>query len=237
MYALVYIKKHTIRLLLIFSAFLNSVTQAGVLQVNAGVQNGHFVHGVDLTNGEPSLTLGLDWSGDNGFFTGANCYDSESSIENPISYGCQAYAGYFLTLNEHQAIGFDVKRSEYARTEDPQWDSWLATIDWHINRTTVLSLGYSDDWLGRGFESVQLDLNNSYHINDKFSLESRIGVLELESGAPIDNLPILQLGVEYKTGRWSAGLHGSFIRSDIDWLIPFASNEPEIIANLRYRLY
>ena len=223
---------------ILISLIASGTVKAGVFRVNADLESSRFLRGIDITDGQPALSLSVDWSSDTGLFSGANCYRSDSQQGASLSNGCQFYLGYFKALNNNQAISFALNGSDYVRTADPQWDYLEATIDWNLNKETVISFGFSDDWFGRGFKSINIDAKKRFVLNDQFSISSSVGLLAFESDAPISSLPLLELGLNYAKNRWNIGLSSSWTSSDVQQLTPqFSTNQPEFQLSVSYRLY
>ena len=231
------ITRYTLAVCLI--PFLASVepARADVIQVNASLATGHFVRGVDLTNDRPAVFLGVDWSLDNGVFSGAECYRSDLDDQPGLKRGCQFYLGYFLPLNKQQAISLSLRHSDYVSSPFAEWDYTELAVDWHPNRNTTLSVSATDDWLGRGHSMVALNGSIQRAISQRINASLGAGVMQFESSADIDAVGFASIGVSYEQSRWSTSLSATAIDRDIRQLTHFALDQPEINLTLSYRLY
>jgi len=215
-----------------------SIAQDGVIQVNGALASGHFVRGLDLTDDQPAIFVGLDWTGNNGVFSGAECYRSNSDRERSLNSGCQFYLGYFKALANGQALAVKINHSEYATSKASEWDFTQIQADWHINQQITFSLSATDDWLGRGFSTVAVDAAIRKPLNDRISAHLKVGVMKIESRAPIDFIELAEFGVQYQQQRWLFEVAASFSdREDLRRMTRLEVDSPEINAAVRYRFY
>lgn len=212
--------------------------KADVLQVNTAITNGHFVRGQNLTDGQPTVSLSADWSMDNGLFTGAECYKSNSARDRSLSTGCEYYLGYFKAFNNGQAITTTIKHNDYSTFKKDSWDYTQASVDWHLNRNATINLTATDDWLGRGFATVALDASLNRKITEKFSAQFSAGVMKIESSAPVDHIELAELSMQYEHERWLARLSTTFTDTDdLQRMTQLDVSQPEISFSIKYRLY
>jgi len=224
-------------LMITITAYANPVL-ADVVQINAAIANGHFVRGQNLTNDQAAIFLGVDWSSDEGAFAGAECYTSNANRPGALPHGCQYYLGYFRPLKNDQALSLSVTHNDYVRTRSPQWDFTQASLDWHLNTNATLNLTATDDWLGRGFATASLNGILHRPISKRLSAKLSAGIMKVGSRAPVDNIELVELGLQYQMNRWTAGVSASFTdRDDLRQITQFEVDQPEVNFSLRFRLY
>jgi len=62
--------------------------------------------------------------------------------------------------------------------------------------------------------------------------------MKVGSRAPVDNIELVELGLQYQMNRWTAGVSASFTdRDDLRQITQFEVDQPEVNFSLRLRLY
>ncbi len=213
---------------------------APVIQVSGGAESSRFVDGVNITDRRPAVNLTAEVSFDNGAFSGIDCFKSETLFfRNGIDSGCNLYLGYFAPLNNGQAISATLSRGEYARAPSTarQWDYTTAALSWHANRSLVMTVSASDNWLGRGYSVVNLNAAYEYQLSDRVSAGLEASYLDFEDTAPVSSTQYARMGLRYVKGRWSSDLNLYISDSDFSVITPFEVEQPDFSARISYRFY
>ena len=231
--------KHSLNIAVavLLSVVLLQVAKADVFQVTGGISSGNFVDGVNVTDSQPVLFLGADWSFDNGAFTGAECYESNSERGESLSRGCHLFAGYFSQINENQAITVELRRKEYLIRTGTFWRYFEGSVDWHVNKRVTLSLGATDNWLDQGYSTVSFGADYSQPLTSGITAYGLVDVMKFESTANIGYTEHYELGVKYQKERWNVGLSAIFSDPLLREQLGFSVSEEQLRLTFSYRLY
>jgi len=229
--------KHVLYAVLLSTNGFALSTYAATTQISAGIESSHFVDGLNLTDDQPSANLSIDVSFDQGLFLGSDCYHSEVDDGLGLERGCDYYLGYFRPISDTQAITASVTQHDYQRILNQEWDYTELSLDWHLSRRATLSVAATDDWFGRGFETVSLSGKFEHPLSKSFKAIIEGGVINLESRAPVNALEFGKLSLQHQKERWTSEL--SLILSDNDFrrMTRFDVDQPEVALSFSYRLY
>lgn len=222
---------------LIIGLFSNISVNAASLQANLGVKSSHFLDGVNLTDDSPAVSLDADWSFDNGGYTGVDCYASTVDIDMGLDFGCDYYVGYFRPLNNISAFSAQITHHDYSRGLGSTWDFTDIAANWHINKKTVLTAIYSEDWLDRSFDTFGIKGATQVVLSDKLNFNLSASLTSLQNPSQVDTLVSGKTSLSYSHQRWTT--EAGFIFSDTDQqqVLPFDVDEIELFLTISYRLY
>jgi len=216
---------------------LTTAVSAGTLQVNSTLASGHYLRGIELADDGPALSVGLDWSSDNGLFLGTECFVGGAERFSSFEQGCVSYAGYFRPLNANNALSFEAKRYDYNGRDPIDWDTSEYSINWHYKEALLVSATLSDDWLARGTSTTALDVSYTYALNNSFSVLTQAGVLVPSTRQTFDTLTTGSIGLQYQHNRWSTVIKANFVDSASRQNLPFDIDDPEFFWSISYQLY
>lgn len=229
--------KRTIALPLLIFGTLPLCGHTAETQISIGVESNHFVEGLNLTDDNPALNLAIDVSFDHGTFFGGDCYRANVDRGAGLKSGCDYYLGYFKPLSKNQALTLSATHHDYQRTSGRQWDYTELSVEWHVSRKATLSVSATDDWFGRGFETVSLNGKFEYPLSASLSTILEGGIVNLESRAPIDSLEFGKLSLQHQHKRWTSKLSVIASDNDLRRMTRFDVDQPEIALSISYRLY
>lgn len=126
---------------------------------------------------------------------------------------------------------------EYSRALNTHWDFTELSASWHLSKKTSLTATYSEDWLGRPFDSYSVRADTQVALSESLGLNLSANFMDLESGAPVDNLLSAKVSIAYVINRWSAELGFIYTDNEQRRMLPFDIDEPEVLFSLSYRLY
>lgn len=213
-----------------------SPLNAATLQANAGIHSSFFYEGINLTDDLAAASFSSELSFDQGTFTGIDCYAAETG-RDILKRGCSYYLGYFQTLNNNQAFSFLATNNDYTQALNQDWDFVEFSANWHINRSTNLSVNYSDDWFNRGYDSFALKGDFSQSLSDNFSASLALSFTSLGEPSQVDNFTFAKASLNYNRQRWSANLSISRPDKELTQIIPFDVDQSEISLTITYRLH
>jgi len=232
------INRSFLPMILVLAYCPSSSSSAQTVNVTASVQTSNYLEGTNLTDNNLGVSLAADWSFDQGVFSGLNCYTSTAETSVNLASGCDLYAGYFKAFGKaDQAFSVAATRHLYVSARGQEWDFTELEANWHLNKTASVSAYYTDDWLRRGYQSYALRGDISREISPRFRANLSLIARFFESAAPIDNLNYAKASIEYSHRRWS--FEGSIISADNDLqnILPFDIDDPEIGFSISYQLY
>ncbi len=206
-------------------------------QLIASVENSKFLGGANLTDDSLAVSLNADWTFDKGSFAGVDCYVSSVDVARALDKGCDFYAGFFTPLNDGNALSIRTTRHEYSRGLGRKWDFTDLSLSWHPSKTSRFTATYSNKWLRRSFDSFALNATTKLVLSERVSLNLSGGVNAFESGAPVNALINARAALSYTRARWTGEIGVIYTDSKQRRVLPFDIDEPELIFNLRYRLY
>lgn len=223
--------------LIALSSVFSQTTHADVLQVNGGLSTGYFISGSNVTDKQPVAVLNVDWSFDNGAFSGAECYQSTSDEEESLSRGCNAYLGYFSKINDTQAISLSAHYKQYRTEGEFFWSDLEAEIGWHVNKNFNLSLTLNENWLDLGSATATFSGDYSKPLTKNLTSYLSVDLMQFESSSPMGLTENFEFGLRYQKKRWSAELSALVSDSDINRALWFNASQNQLRLTFRYRLY
>lgn len=225
------------RLALVTTSIFLGSAQAAQLQLSAGLESSQFLEGTNLTDDSPSVSIGADWSFDQGGFTGLYCYGSSVKKRDGLKYGCDIYAGFFLPVSDQSAVSAQVTHHDYSRGLNHKWDFTDLSASWHINKKTSVSTIYSKNWLNRPFDTFAIKAATQVTLTEALSLDLSGSVMAIESGAPVDKLTFARASLSYSQSRWTAQAGIIYTDKDQTRMVPFDVDQAELLLTINYRLY
>lgn len=154
------------------AATLVSPSLLAQLSGNVGVVSEYYYRGLLQTDsaGTPSVSGGLDYAHDSGFYVGTWAAAIESdSWAGGLEW--DAYAGY---AGEIGGFGYDVGVFFYGYPDAGTND----TTEFYISGSygvASLTYNYSDDWFGSDLDASYLNLGLSFELSETLALDVGVG--------------------------------------------------------------
>lgn len=155
--------------------------------LSAAVESNDIVRGVSLSDGRPTLSLGISYDDPAGAYGGLTLVGVDTRRAGLRPLGYIAYAGYAGRLNATTSWEVGVTHSEISVYLDHKYASNYTEIYGGFTRNDVsVHVYYSPKYIGVNASTLYVDVGSAFHPADHWRVFGHIGVLApLGSAGPI----------------------------------------------------
>lgn len=182
---------------------------------NFGIVSDYRFRGYSQTFGKPAVQGGIDLSLPMGFYLGTWMSNvSGNQYMNGAGLEWDLYGGYTYTVNADLSLDVGGLYYYYPGAYSPDGSGGQTkynTFEWHVAGTYKwFTLKYSqttNDWFGVADSkgSGYIELNGSYPVTDKISLNAHVGHQKVKNSSSSDYTD-WSLGASYDLKGWGLGL-------------------------------
>lgn len=183
---------------------------------NMGIVSDYRFRGYSQTFGKPAIQGGIDLGLPMGFSLGTWMSNvSGNEYNNGASLEWDLYGGYTYTVNDDLSFGvgglYYYYPGSYAYDSATMTQTKYNTFEWHVAATYKwITAKYSqttNNWFGvsNSKGSGYYELNASYPLTDKLSLNAHVGHQKVKNNSTSDYTD-WSLGGSYNLAGWNLGL-------------------------------
>ena len=185
-------KKTLLNIALTSTVFLSTTTSFTVsaiegLSANVGITNNYLWRGLEQTNGKSSVSGGIDYASDTGFYVGT--WVSNADWADGMTYEIDVYGGFTGEIND--SVSYDVGFVHYAypdSADDVDFTEVNASLSFG-----VISIGYA---VLADAKDVDFGDDSYISVDAEFELASEIG-LSLHAGTGTDDFYAGESFIDY----------------------------------------
>ncbi len=146
---------------------LSITANADQLTVATGFASTNLSHGIALSVDEPITHFSMSYDFAEKYYSGIDIIYGKKSPAPILTQGLSVYFGLFQIIEEDKAIDLSVTQHLYRGEFEYDWDYSILDLTYHHNRSTSISIQYSDDYYGRGYSSSFIGLHWQSKLTEK----------------------------------------------------------------------